>query len=305
MKLLVSFSGRENGNCDQIARFLCEEDDRVACFRKLAIHGCYGCEYECFFDVCKYHRDDVHSLYKIMMDCEKVVLIVPMYCGNPSSLYFLFNERSQDFFMTHEELYDAFLAKLYIIGVYGSEEEYPDFLPCLSKWFVGTRYTDHVLGIERHKYDMGLRDSVLDIQEIRDEILEFVYRENNELVVESDILTDFVYRGKYLCARYEDILVSIRVVEDQAVMRGRISLVEEYLVSGKYVRELEEAIAENYASLVRCGKIASTLEEYAQRVYISNISVGEDEEIHVTYQDDVEGCLGFGHQTFWVNIDEE
>lgn len=100
-------------------------------------------------------------------------MIVPMYCGHPSSLYFVFNERGQDYFM-HRDTYEAIAKKLYIIGVYGSEKETPDFIPCLLKWFEGSPYKNRVLGIERHVYGQKLQDSILNAKEVKKQIGAFM-----------------------------------------------------------------------------------------------------------------------------------
>lgn len=173
MKLILSFSGRAKGNCDCIADFLSEKEDRVVHFRELNVHGCSNCAYECFDGACKYRSDDLFALYESMLSFDKVVLIVPMYCGHPSSLYFVFNERGQDYFM-HRDTYEAIVKKLYIIGVYGSEKETPDFIPCLSKWFEGFPYINRVLGIERHVYGQKLQDSILNVEEVKEQIRAFM-----------------------------------------------------------------------------------------------------------------------------------
>ena len=76
-KLLISFSARENGNCDEIAKYLAQEEDKVIYFRKMNVHNCSECDYECFSDYCKYHNDDIYNLYDEMNDYQKIVLIVP------------------------------------------------------------------------------------------------------------------------------------------------------------------------------------------------------------------------------------
>lgn len=116
----------------------------------------------------------MYNLYEEMNDYQKIILIVPMYCGNPSSLYFIFNERCQDYFIHHEDKYENIIKRLFIIGIYGDKEQAPDFIPCLEKWFRGSRYSNHVLGIERHKYGLELKSSILEIEEIRNAISEFV-----------------------------------------------------------------------------------------------------------------------------------
>lgn len=172
-KLIISFSGRENGNCDRIARYIASGGDRIVLFRELNVHPCYGCGYECFSGECIYRNDDIYGLYREMESCDKVILIVPMYCGNPASLYFIFNERCQDYFM-HNDTYDKITRHLYIIGVYGKTDTSPDFVPCLEKWFDCTPYRNRVLGIQRHLYGQKLHDSVLDVAEVREKINDFL-----------------------------------------------------------------------------------------------------------------------------------
>lgn len=174
MNVVVSFSGRENGNCDSISEYIASKGDSIIHFRNLDVHDCSRCKYECFEGYCKYHQDDIYSLYMRMLCCDKIFLIVPMYCGNPSSLYFKFIERGQDFFMHNGEQYETIVSKLYIIGIYGDEKKTPDFIPCLGKWFDDTRINNHVLGIERHRYNQKIADNILDIEEVRNMITCFV-----------------------------------------------------------------------------------------------------------------------------------
>lgn len=173
MNLILSFSGRRGGNCDAVADFLAAPGDKVLHIRDLDIHPCARCDYECFQGPCKYRADDTYGLYAQMPCFDKVILIVPMYCGNPCSLYFAFNERCQDYFM-HNDTYEEIIKKLYIIGIYGSGESTPDFIPCFEKWFNCSSHQGHVLGIQRHQYGQKLEDSLLDIPEVRNKIQTFL-----------------------------------------------------------------------------------------------------------------------------------
>ena len=174
MNIVISFSGRENGNCESISKFISSNKDSVIHFRDLDVHDCSGCNYECFDGYCKYHQDDIFSLYEKTLHCDKIFLIVPMYCGNPSSLYFKFIERGQDFFMHNGEQYETFVSKLYIIGIYGDKDKTPDFIPSLAKWFDGIPSKNHILGIERHRYNQKITDNILDVEEVRNLITCFV-----------------------------------------------------------------------------------------------------------------------------------
>ncbi|MBQ9837924.1 MAG: flavodoxin family protein [Oscillospiraceae bacterium] len=161
MKLIITFSARDNGNCAEIAKYLSNGNDAIVDFKRLHFHGCIDCSYECLeANPCKYRDDDIYSLYARMSSYDKIVLIVPMYCGNPSSLYFTFNERGQDFFMQNEAAYSRILSRLYIIGIYGSSSENPDFIPTLEKWFDRSAYKNRVLGIERHKLNQKISDTL-------------------------------------------------------------------------------------------------------------------------------------------------
>lgn len=171
--LIISFSGREGGNCDQIAEHIARPGDKIVAFRELNAHPCSGCRYECFRDTCPYRDDGVYSLYREMAESRRVIWIVPMYCGNPSALYFGFSERGQDFFM-HNEGYEELVKRLYIIGVFGSAQASPAFLPGLEQWFEGSGCTGHVLGLERHRYGQKLEDRLLDVPEVKEALRTFL-----------------------------------------------------------------------------------------------------------------------------------
>ena len=119
--LLISFSARQNGNCDDIIEFLgnqCTDlqiDTMNIC--DLSFVGCTDCNYQCMNDRCLYHDDDIYSFLDDTKEYKKVVYIVPMYCGFPSSFYFALNERSQDYWMQNEKYYNDFTKKIYIIGI--------------------------------------------------------------------------------------------------------------------------------------------------------------------------------------------
>ena len=169
-RLVITFSARQTGNCADIAAYIGGD---VVRFADLHARGCADCAYECFQGECPHRADGVYALYVSMAQYDQVVLVVPMYGGNPSSLYFAFCERGQDFFRT-EAAWENVLRRLYIIGVYGSAGESPDFISCLEKWFTGTACTGRVLGLERHAYGQRMADSLMAIPEIRRKIEEFL-----------------------------------------------------------------------------------------------------------------------------------
>ncbi len=174
MNLIISFSARTTGNCGEVANYILTPGDKLIHFKDLNVHCCSNCEYECFNVACKFRDDDMYALYDSMQEYDKIILIVPMYCGNPSSLYFTFTERSQDYFFHNGETYKLIEEKLYIIGIYGSQKESPCFLAHFEQWFDSQSPIQHVLGIERHKFNQKMVDSVLDLAVVRNEVKSFV-----------------------------------------------------------------------------------------------------------------------------------
>ena len=71
MNMIISFSGRENGNCDSISEYIASKDDSIIYFRNLNVHECSGCKYECFKGRCKYRQDDIYNLYENMLSYDK------------------------------------------------------------------------------------------------------------------------------------------------------------------------------------------------------------------------------------------
>ena len=159
-KIFISFSARVFGNCYDVAHHKMNERDRYVAFKDLSYHSCSKCNYECFTKICKYRNDDIYQLIDASLKFKSIVLLVPMYCSNPSSLYFVFNERMQDYFSKNSDKWDAFASKTKIIAIFGSEKETPLFIPTLSQ-LVNGDYSK-ILKIERHVFNLKMEDRVID-----------------------------------------------------------------------------------------------------------------------------------------------
>lgn len=177
MSVIVSFSGRIGGNCDTISNFISHKEDCIFYMRDISTQPCAHCSYECFSGVCKYRDDGIYSLLEKIINAEKVFFIVPMYCGNPSALFFILNERCQDFFMHNGVDYEGFVEKLYIIGVYGNRVDQPDFERLFAKIYGFSEPKKHILGLERHKYGHKINDFLLDEDEVKERVNRFAYEE--------------------------------------------------------------------------------------------------------------------------------
>lgn len=112
---IISFSGRENGNCGSIAKELeklYKNDVKTYDFSALALTPCTGCGYECFAsgENCPYFGDPVFEIYDTITKSDLTYFIVPNYCDYPCSLFFAFNERSQCYFQKREDRLVKYLA---------------------------------------------------------------------------------------------------------------------------------------------------------------------------------------------------
>ena len=74
----------------------------------------------------------------------------------------------------HKDGYEEILKHTYIIGIYGSEKETPDFIPCLERSFSAISLKGHVLGLERHLYGHKMSDSLLDSENVRQKLAAFI-----------------------------------------------------------------------------------------------------------------------------------
>ena len=76
--------------------------------------------------------------------------------------------------MQNESHWEKMLKKLYMIGIYGSEENDPDFLNCFARQYPFTNVEKHILGLERHKYNQKINDFLLDEDEVKVKLNEFI-----------------------------------------------------------------------------------------------------------------------------------
>ena len=174
--IIVSFSGRADGNCDRIAEYISSKNDLILFMREVSTQPCANCNYECMSGQCKYRSDGIYSFFEKLSLADRIFYIVPMFCGNPSALYFIMNERCQDYFMQNGSQYEKMLEKLYIIGVYGNAEDSPDFLTFFARQYNFENVEKHILGLERHKYNQKMEDFLLDEDEVRVKLNEFISR---------------------------------------------------------------------------------------------------------------------------------
>ncbi len=112
--IIVSFSSRSGGNCEQISEYvhvLCGDSAKKYRFSDFSIHPCGDCQCECFANNqgCPYFDDMEYKLLDEICASDRTYFVLPNYCDYPCAHFFIFNERSQCFFQNHEERLDAYL----------------------------------------------------------------------------------------------------------------------------------------------------------------------------------------------------
>lgn len=174
---ILSFSARKTGNCFSLVNYIINKSLNAKAeyisISDLDIHECSSCSYECMNGECIYN-DDAYSYFESTKEVDKIIWLVPMYCGNPSSLYFKLNERSQDFWMRNEAYYDEFLNKLFIIGIGNMDEENP-FKQIFEQLFSCSTVPSHILILETQKYGLNsIRDCLLDNKTVKKQVKKFL-----------------------------------------------------------------------------------------------------------------------------------
>lgn len=122
--LIISFSGKKNGNSEQIAELIkanLNADADIFRFSENPISPCGGCRYQCFDDnrMCPHIDDAEYGLLEQVSLCDELYFIVPNYCDYPCANFFIFNERSQVYFQGYRERlmdYEAIPKKFIVIS---------------------------------------------------------------------------------------------------------------------------------------------------------------------------------------------
>jgi len=123
---IVNFSGRQDGNCNDITKFIERElssKHKVTLFEMcdLNITPCGKCDYECFCvgKSCPCLDDDIYDIYMELCSSDLVYYVIPNYINYPNAYFFIFNERKQGFFAPNSyiDLFGAYMgvAKKFVI----------------------------------------------------------------------------------------------------------------------------------------------------------------------------------------------
>lgn len=124
-RLVVSFSGRKDGNCAGIGKYAAQELDCMFVeFADLKAQPCGDCGYECLCGGLCPKADGVFALYDAIAQADECVFVLPNYGDYPCANYFIFAERGTGWFGGSEERLAKYMAvpkKAVVIS--GEEQE--------------------------------------------------------------------------------------------------------------------------------------------------------------------------------------
>ena len=135
-RLVINFSGRNNGNCENVANVIQEkfymDDVEIINFNQLNITQCINCNYECFDNKenCPYYKDDIQKIYMKVLESDFIYYVIPNYCGYPNANFFVFNERSVCVFSKDKELLNSYLqkSKKFVVISSSNQENFKNIL---------------------------------------------------------------------------------------------------------------------------------------------------------------------------------
>lgn len=174
--VILSFSGRKGGNCEQIAEFIAKySENSVNLYRmhEQTIRMCGDCAYECFVPgkECPHMADDERALLEQICNSDEAYFLVPNYCGGPPAMLYAFNERSVSYFAGHPERLERYMnvPKRFIVISSNQPETFR------NAFLQHDRGEQKILWLSARAH--GLRSmgtELLEVEEVQKQILEFI-----------------------------------------------------------------------------------------------------------------------------------
>lgn len=182
---IISFSGRKNGSCQNIGRFIQNyygENSVLFCFSNFKISSCNDCSYECFSkDVtCPHSSDMEQTLVESILSSKLTYFIVPNYCDFPCSNYFAFCERQQSYFQNHSGQLNSYntISKRFIAVTNTNQEHFKYAFSC------HVNGTPDILYLSAKKYGkISLNGDLLSSVQAKEDILAFLSHSSHTILL--------------------------------------------------------------------------------------------------------------------------
>lgn len=179
--VIISFSSRKGGNCEQISDFLASYIDKSVIkyqFSEISVQPCGACRYECFDKSknCPYAEDSVWELLDSVCSSDAVYYVLPNYQDFPNANFFIYQERMQGYFSQYPQRRKQFRSvpkKYIVISNTGAEHlrsvlhrhssEEPDILILSSRKFGLSSITQRIT--ESHEAKAQIRSFVVEMSD--------------------------------------------------------------------------------------------------------------------------------------------
>lgn len=173
-RLIISFSGRSNGNCTRIAEFLAREmpDSQVFRFCDIEIGPCGNCDGECLKGGTCPKDDTEQVLLDAVCSCDEAWFIVPDHCGFPCANLYIYNERSTGYFCRQPHRLEEYLAvpKRFVLV---SNSDQDNFNRAFAQH---THDKPIVIQLRSNEFHVSsIAGSLVDIPEIQKRLKQFIH----------------------------------------------------------------------------------------------------------------------------------
>ena len=176
-RLIINFSGRKNGNCENISKVIRDyfnlDELEIINFNNLNIQPCTNCNYDCFINKenCPYYSDEINTIYNKIIDSDFVYFVIPNYCGYPCANFFIFNERSVCVFNKDKELLDKYLQipKKFIVISSSNQDSFKDVLQ------YQTIMAPDILFLSAKEYNQkSIEGNLMNDENAKDKLIQFL-----------------------------------------------------------------------------------------------------------------------------------
>lgn len=172
--VILSFSGRNNGNCRHITDIIEQYHGNVQYFCiNDRFKPCNGCDYECLKPglQCPGFDETQKEVFDAILGADMVYYLIPNFCGFPAASFCAFNERSVGYFNGDRGIMGQYLSvkKRFIIV---SNSENAVFAAAVRQQ---TKDEPDVLYLKTSKYrKQSLAGDLMESEEARADLMAFL-----------------------------------------------------------------------------------------------------------------------------------
>lgn len=169
---ILNFSGRKNGNCSAVSRYIARKHEHLSLFL-FDIHShfttCGSCDYECLKPelTCPNLTELQRKIMDTICRSDLVYYIIPNYCGMPCANYYAFNERSVGYFNLNRSKMETYMSvrkrfviisnaenEQFVYAMQQQTDELPDILYLKTRKYGKQSIAGNILESDAAKADL-------------------------------------------------------------------------------------------------------------------------------------------------------